>query len=190
MRSHGGRRRDAVIPPEVRQLFAELELLSHGTTQSWNSTGSHTTDRAIIPPGESKPPHVTFRLSYLAASSDSARSLVVKEAGEELERFRGHGIDRSHVVGESQEQQNARLLKEGAGEPPSRVALVFHCTPTRVRRLRLAAGFNTETGRPTTPVATDLAVEARRLRDAGMSVRAIALALGKPKSTVHDLLAA
>lgn len=177
----------AFLPANVRQILADLETLSHGTTQAWNPAG-HNTSEAVMPPGELMPPHVTFRIEYLQATTDLARATIVQLATEELKRFRGHGIDRSHVSLETTAAQEKRILKEGAGEPPDRVALVFHCTPTRVRRLRLANGLSADTGRSTDPRPDSPQAEARRLRDNGLSVRAIAMALATPKSTIHDWL--
>lgn len=178
-----------MLPNKVRQVLAELELVSHGATQAWNPAG-HVTGEHVMPPGELAPPHITFRTAYLKATTDIGRRTVLADAKNELRRWRGHGIDRSRVQAESQDSVDARMLRDGAGETPERVATAFRCTPTRVRRLRIAAGLNAEAGRAPKAPSSDAGSEALRLRENGMSIRAIALALGLPKSTVHDLLAA
>lgn len=179
---------------EMRYLLTQLELLSHGSTQAWNSAGGHGDSPNALPFGESNPPHLVFRDLYLAQPDDVGRGLVIEDARGELKRLRGHGIDRSHVVGETLEAENGRILAEGAGFTADEVARRFKCTPTRVRRLRLAAGHGIEDGAAPVGVVSaevvDARAEALRMKSQGMTERQIALALRKPKSTVHDWLQA
>lgn len=187
-----------MTPLGMSKVLIELELVSHGTTQAWNSAGgAKAKDTIWEPPGESNPPHLEFRVRWQQATSLGDRARVYADAVATLKAIRGVDVDRSHVVGETLEQENKRILKQGRGETADRVALAFHCTPTRVRKVRLAAGVSVEDGRGdlTASATTDDAAVAdaervRHLREHGMSIRAIAMAIGKPKSTVHDILAA
>lgn len=185
---HGQPRQHAVIPTTVRLLLAELELISHGSTQSWNSAGgAHGDSTAVLPFGESNPPHIYLRDLYLTQTTDRGRNSVVGKMRAALKAARGH-IDRSHVIGETREDEDARIIKQGAGFTPDEVANRFHCTPTRVRRVRLAAGRRPDTGASihAQPVAEDARIEALRMKGQGMTERQIAMALKQPKSTVHD----
>lgn len=185
------------IPASVRLLLADLELLSHGSTASWNPAGGPGNERAALPFGESDPPHLSLRVKYLEATTDERRRQVVKMMHEAIREFRGFGVDRSRVVGETTEQQDARICREGEGFSAQEVARRFNCTPTRVRRVRLADGRDVDLGRkPASAEAEanaetgDPAAEAARMRANGMTVRQIAFALGVPKSTVSDWLKA
>jgi hypothetical protein len=187
-RMHGQPRRlRPETPRHVRQLLAELELIAHGSCQAWNSAGGHGESTTVLPFGELHPPHITLRILYIEQHTDAGRSSVVKAMEDELEAVRGH-VDRSHVVGESREDEDKRIVKQGEGFNADEVALRFNCTPTRVRRARLAAGRSPRDG--TAPRASveveDGQTEALRMKAQGMSVRAIAMVLVLPKSTIHD----
>lgn len=176
-----------MLPSAVRQILAELELISHGSTQSWNSAGGHGESTAVLPYGESNPPHVYLRELYVAQTTDPGRARVVTRITLALREARGQ-IDRSHVVGETREHEDARMIKQGEGFTPEEVANRFNCTPSRVRRARLAAGRSQDTGKAihTATDADDGRIEALRMKDQGMSVRQIAMVLSQPKSTVYD----
>jgi DNA invertase Pin-like site-specific DNA recombinase len=173
------------IPKAVRQLLAELELLSHGSTTAWNPTGG-TGDDVVVPFGESDPPHLRLRARYLAQTADAGRARVVEEMRVTLRGHRGVSVDRSVVVGESREAEDARILQTGEDFSAEEVARRFNCTPTRVRRLRLADGRDVERGRRSAPAApvADAAGQALRMKANGMSERQIALVLGQHRTTV------
>jgi hypothetical protein len=181
------------IPGRVRILLAELELLSHGSTQSWNATGGGESEGGTgHPPGDQHPPHLELRKLYLKQSTDEGRASVEKTMRATLKEYRGTAVDRSCVVGETREQENDRILRTGEGFTADEVARRFNCTPTRVRRLRLAKGRDTLGHKPggsfVSPTSDEECErEARRMKSQlGMSVRAIALALHRPSSTVGD----
>lgn len=168
------------IPRHVRQLLAELELISHGSTQSWNSAGGHGDSEQALPYGESNPPHLWLRALYL-----EHRSLWVVTLMRDALREAHGQVDRSHVVGETREQEDNRILQtKGTADE---VALRFNCTKTRVRRLRLAKGhdemgYKVEVGLPDVELLP--AAEAVRMAGNGMSERQIAFALGEHRTTV------
>lgn len=69
----------------ARQLLAELELVSHGTTQAWNpSGGGHNAERPAFPPGEPKPPHIALRARLNAALTQTQVDRVCTAAREAL----------------------------------------------------------------------------------------------------------
>lgn len=75
------------------------------------------------------------------------------------------------------------MLREGEGASVAVVALALRCTPTFVRRVRVSTGRDAERGR-----VLEIEPDPRALRDAGLSLRAVALATGVPRSTLHDQL--
>jgi len=174
-----------LIPASVRSLLAQLELISHGSTASWNPAGGHS-EPAALPFGESRPPHLTLRDKYLEQDDDAGRTRVVDLMHKELREARGH-VDRSQVVGETREQEDARILKEGAGFEADEVARRFNCTPTRVRRLRQAESLDT-LGRKTDDLEIDNVDREQKAwhmkHVLGMSEARIAFALGEHRTTV------
>lgn len=182
------------LPTHVRLLLAELEMLPHGSTASWNPTGGGEGDDPR-PPGCGNPPHLELRARYLKAETDADRGEAVAAMKRTLREYRGAGVDRSRVVGETRHDESLRILAEGEGFTPKEVALRFRCTPTRVRQLRLAADRDAELGHLVEPEAIApeddddaLIAAARRMKGRGMSVRLIGLELGRPKSTISDWL--
>jgi hypothetical protein len=71
---------------DARQVLAELELISHGKATSWDSSGAGETT-AVLPQGESRPPHEYWRHQFQAATERELPGLV-REAREELEAIR------------------------------------------------------------------------------------------------------
>lgn len=181
----------SVIPSHVRLLLAELELLSHGSTASWNPAGGQGGDDAPAPFGEQRPPHVEMRAAYIAETTPDGQRRVVGRMHAVLREYRGVGVDRSLVVGESRDDEDRRICREGEGFTLDEVALRFRCTPTRVRRARIAEGRDVVFGRrPDSAAAAieDPAGEARRMKANGMSERQIAFALGQHRTTVSRWL--
>jgi len=174
----------------MRQVLAELELTSHGSTQSWNSSGHGGGESVnVFPPGESRPPHIEWRERYERAVTDDARQRIIEDAGRALRGI----IRRAKVTptsGESEKQFAARVISTGRGFGVGEVATAMRCTPTRVRRIRLANGVSLEFGLALTVEAPDGDVErrARTLAEQGMSVRQIEMLTGMSKSWLHRML--
>lgn len=173
---------------QMHAVLLELMMLSHGSTQSWNASGRGG-ERDSRPPGESYPPAEAYRDRYAAASHDVARQRVLHDARDELETWRGHGIRRH--AGESGQQQEQRMLREGRGFDPQTVAIRFDTNAGRVRKLRVSNGCLPETGEPlpgapVTPIAgPDRVLE---LHGQGCTLRQITTLTGVSKSQVHRIL--
>ncbi len=186
---------ETTIPADVRVLLAELELLSHGSTQNVRpAPGGQGAEGRVFPPGESRPPHVELRARYVACRSDRGRREVIAAMGAALKEARGLDVDRSRVVEETADELAARIVKTGEGLRVAEAALIFRCTPSMVRRARLAGECEAEFGKPLAPVRVDPQeradrAEVLRLRSVGLSVRAIALSTGVARSTVQDWIA-
>jgi hypothetical protein len=138
---------------QARQVLLALTLLSHGSVTNWAPTTSGTRDRDPRPTGDSNPIADQYAAAYADAAGDVSRQRVIHEAREELARWRGHGIKRHE--GESQEERDLRMLREGQGFDPQTVAVRFDTNAGRVRKLRTEARHNPETGAPL-PGAQDL----------------------------------
>jgi hypothetical protein len=177
----------------MRAVLLDLSMISHGTTQSFNAGGGGGGGGDQLQ-GCSGAEHLHWAAKYERAADDTERRSVVKGAETELARLRGRDVDRSRVVGETREEEDARIVHVGEGFTADEVATRFKTTPTRVRRARLAAGREVEHGRkpgaapaPASALTDEAAArEAARMKSQGMSERQIALVLARPKSTVHD----
>lgn len=173
----------------MRQVLAELELTSHGSTQSWNSSGHGGGDSdKVYPFGDQFPPHIEWRERYERAITDDARQRVVDDAGRALREI----IRRAKVTptsGESEGEFAARVISTGRGFGVGEVATAMRCTPTRVRRIRLAGGVSLEFGLAlSAPPATDAERRARTLGEQGMSERQIIMLTGLTKWRVRRVL--
>lgn len=73
---------------EARQLIAELELISHGTTQAFNPSGGHNAEKPDLPPGELHPPHIRLRQELAKAMSQTQVDRVAQKAREALQAAR------------------------------------------------------------------------------------------------------
>lgn len=156
----------------IRQVLAELELISHGTTASWNPAGGTDSDRDPRPRGgELDPPHDRYRRRYLNATTDTERANVLHAARAELAAITRRQA--REVREETAAEFDARAREKLAeGWTVQQVADHMRATPTRIRRAQAGAS------------EADVLAFAKQ----GMSVRYIALRVGIPKSTVQRLL--
>jgi hypothetical protein len=172
------------MPRHFRQTLAELELISHGTTARWNPTGGE--GEAAMPPGESQPPHLTYRHAWQTATP-ARRHTIEKAAAHELERLRGHGItnphDRPSVTVETK-------VIAATGYQAEHVAESTGLAANHVRRIRQRVGQDPETG--LTPIRQDpAAVDPQRvleLHAQGCTHRQIGTIVGVSKSTVERII--
>jgi len=85
----------------------------------------------------------------------------------------------------SAEELAERVVTDGEGFDPLHVSIALRCTPTFVRRSRLARGREAERGRK---LRLDL-LDPRALVDAGMSIRQASAVSGAQRSTLASRLA-
>lgn len=176
------------LPREARQVLALLELCSNGSVQAWNTSGGARGEKDhALPPGDPNPPHLIWRRRMEQASPDQLPGLITEARGE-LEQIRGYG--RAAVPrpkGETREEWEARLLKEGRGHEARVVAVAFKCGVRDVMRIRLGAGEDPSVGGSVARVNGSL--EARRervqqMRRGGASTRQIARLTGEAQTQV------
>lgn len=186
---------------QMRWLLAQLELIS--AIPAVNYGASHGTDEhpgGRKPPGDSGyrvyaawygPPFHESTPDHPGCRNDRERTECIEAAHIELEHLRrGKGVDRDSI--ETSEATRARMLTETEGWSLQDVAQShWRMSTTIVRRLRLADGRNADTGKPAEPETEsgdDLVSRAREMKQHGMSLRQIAMALNVDKQQVQRFL--
>lgn len=171
------------LPQPARQVLAELELVSHGSTQAWNSSGQHGESQAVLPHGESRPPHLHWRAQFEAATPEQIPALV-RQAREELD-----ALTKSKPTTASTDI-DAVVIEDGEGWEPEPVGHRYGLTAAHVRRIRTRADRDPETGQVTTDAGTtsvtpaERRVRARELHAKGLTLRQIAMHLRVHHTTV------
>jgi hypothetical protein len=162
-------------------LLARMSLLSYGGTQHFGGRGGES--GRIGPPGESAPMADRWARRFAAASSGSALAALVEEAQAELNAWVVRPL--APDTTETWEELAERIVRDGWGVTAQECAVAMRCTPTMVRRARLAELRHPETGYGL-PVEGDPMAWARALDDAGLTLRQIEAVTGVAKSTLHD----
>lgn len=195
----------SVLDRAMRSVLAQLELVSNGTTTSYNQAGGISDNPDPRPRGGTGAPHLYWRRQYglpfceptaksPGATSDLHRTDILDQARLDLQQLTGRGmagVDRP--AGESQQEYRARILDETEGCSPGEVAQSRYAINERtLRKWRLDDGRSPETGLPrddSNPVARVAADERRQLVAArkanGMTLRQIAFSLGISHETVR-----
>ncbi len=174
---------------QMRAVLLELTLLMHGSTTSWSPTTSGDRDRDPRPSGDSYPPAEEYRDHYQHAHGELARRRILKAARDELDRWRGHGTQRH--AGETQEQLDKRILRDGKDFDPQTVAVRFDTNAGRIRKLRIANGHHPETGKPLPDAKANKIETPERVIELslqGCTLRQIETLTGVPRMTVSRML--
>jgi hypothetical protein len=171
---------------EARPVLLRLMMLSHAPAARMGSVrtgnGAHESSR---PPGELHTAAERYRdsLSNSSLSVKEARAILTDARAELMRTMRR---PMANGTTETLEEYTERIVNDGCGWPVDDVASALHCTPTFVRRVRLACGRDPETGN--TPPDADPWELAQTLRMEGRSYRTIAALTGIPRSTLADRL--
>lgn len=155
---------------DIRQVLAELELISHGTITNYNPSMSIGEKADPRPPGGSGAEHIFWRHRYEQASTDDGRRKVIREAREELDKLRRQEPS-TRSAGETTLERNVRIVKEGEGFSARQVAIHFNCGERDVRKARMAAGREPELGKQVSSRPQEKAEKARELIGQGVSTR-------------------
>jgi hypothetical protein len=175
----------ADLEQRMRETLLQLALCSNGTTTSWAPSGSSERDRSPTL-GIGDAPELELARAFDCAVNDQQRERVLGRATETLDRIRRSRADAS--AGETLEERNARIVRDGEGVPARDVAIWARCGIRDVHKARDAAGRDLELGRPLRNGelrAADRRVELARLVGEGMSVRNAARSLGCSESTAR-----
>jgi hypothetical protein len=166
---------------EQRQVLAELELTSTSRARAFVPVISTSPPDSMPPTGDPSP--ATYWRERFDQARPGEEPTLLALARDELRHIRRRAFPA--VAWEDGVELAARVLGDGEGLQPGDVAFALRCTPTFVRRTRLANGREPEHGRT---VRMDQ-LDARALMDAGMSLRQAAVATGVPRSTLAGRLA-
>jgi hypothetical protein len=175
---------------DFRQVLGELEVLSHGSTQSFAAAPGAGSDESYgRPPGDEFPPHLRWRAEWEKAT-DGEREAILRHARDELVATRKRDMSRVHIVEETTEEVEERVVNVGEGWTVEQTARECRCTPTFVRRSRLKAGANAITGvtPEDKPESTDQHERCRELAENGMSERQIHMLTKLAKTTIRRIL--
>ena len=161
----------------MRDVILGFVLLQYGATVRYEVRPG--AESAGWPAGESDPP-LDHWIPLILRASDEERPGIVEQARAELEAWKRRPDPPPQ--GESMDELIDRVC-EHAGWPAKEVALALRCTPTFVRRARLARDRHPDTGREEGSLQ-----QARDLISQGYSLRQVAMLTGIPKSTLHEAL--
>lgn len=206
--------RDALTEKMQRVLFEMKWLLPWGSTTRYDPTGGGGVPDSKMPAGvrldgrTEETPHELWKRHWdhtyhsprqpqscdLCARGNSqtgshGRERVYRAAKEDLVAWRKRPA--VHVVEETSDDLDARIVREGQGWSVKDVAQHFKCTPTRVRQARLTAGANATTGKleNAAPIDTiDESIRAQELARKGLSEKQIRMILKCGGSKVGRLL--
>ena len=162
-------------------MLSELELTSTARAHAFAPLVSGSGPSSTAPSGDDTPA-AYWRERFDAAASDAEADELVRLARAELAHIRRRSFPALAYA--TADELAERVVHEGEGVDAPAVAFALRCTPTFVRRARLAQGREPELGR-----IVDVVLEPRALVDAGMSLRQVSAVLGVPRSTLHERLA-
>lgn len=181
----------------MRSVLAQLELISSGTTQAYNSGGGGGGEGKPKPAGCNGAEHLFWGHQYGppfapesrgSARDDTARSAIIDGAEQELQQLRGHGIAANSRPSETPEAFRERVLEETEGRAPEEVAAsTLRVSARTLRKWRREDGRNPETGMTVTvklPPALRR-VRAQELAGQGLKQEQIARRLGEHHMTIQ-----
>lgn len=170
---------------EIRQVLAELELISHGSITAYNSSGGgHAESDRLVPPGESFPPHLFYRGLFVDAW-ESQRDLLLAQARTALAALKVRGATAAKPLTD-REVLERRIIEEGKGWTAQEVSVSLRCSPLMVRRVRIREELDGY-GREALVLTEDLRERACELLAKGMTERQIELLTGLKKSSIRRL---
>lgn len=180
----------------MRQILAKLEVTSNGPIGSYQPVGSKGAFQSREPTsGDSSPPHIRWAHAFNQCETDRERDRVIRDATAELETLTCRPV--SVVEGETVEERDRRVLKEGKEFTAREVANTFRINVKDVWRIRQQAGLDKDLGavRIVKDKTKSEAREAKRIRAKelrarypGMTVRQIGLHVGVDYKTARSYL--
>ena len=191
------------LDQQIRSILAQMEMLAHGTITNYSPTGGGGVPDSKPPTGDGKPPHEHWRKRWERAVYDDLeeehreattitrhRQRVIEKAQADLDGYRKRAEGK--IIGETEGELEARIVREGEGWTVEQVAQHCRCTPTFARKARLKAGRSVVTGKAPKDMAIDrdddLRSRALKLKREGVSGRGIRLILGIGGSKLDQLL--
>jgi len=167
---------------DARTLLFRMSLLSYGDTQRLGGRGGES--GRIGPPGEARPMADRWARAFAGATPETLPGLI-EEARAEFDAWIRRPL--APDTTETWEELAERIVTDAWGITADECAVAMRCTPSMVRRARLAEMRHPETGY-SLPVERDVVAWARALDDAGLTLGQIETLTGVPKTTLHDRL--
>lgn len=167
---------------EQRALLVRMALVSYGGVQRLGGRRGGEPGR-IGPPGEAHPMHERWFAIFAGAVGVSHARTLTDQARAEFDAY----VRRPLVpdTTETWEELAERIVSDGWGITAGECARAMRCTPSMVRRARLGQLRHPDTGY-SLPTESDPVAWARKLDEAGLTLRQIEALTGVPKSTLHD----
>jgi hypothetical protein len=168
---------------EMAQTLAEMALLSYGKTQSFDSSGGKSESQDARPQGEAHPLAEKWHANWV---EDPIRE-TLEAARAELQAWR---VRQALAEGDDSGLEDW-VIEDGEGYAPAQVATKFKIAETRVRRIRLKRGRESEFGLSTDLPAVRVAgadERARNLYSQGCTLNQIAMQTGLHKTQVRRIL--
>lgn len=162
-------------------MLLELELTSTARAHAFAPVVTCSMPESSAPNGDDTPA-AYWRERFAAAADERELAELVALAHAELRRIRRRAFPA--LAYDTADELAERVITEGEGVSVADVSIALRCTPTFVRRARIARGREVEFGRK---VRVEL--EPAALHAAGLSIRQVSAVLGVPRSTVHERLA-
>jgi hypothetical protein len=177
--------RTAVLQ-SARPLLMRMALVSYGSVAALERRRGGDAER-IGPPGESSPMHEVWADALHATRTAGEAQAVLDQARAEFNGYMRRQL--APDTTETWEELASRIVSDGWGVTAEECSRAMRCTPSLVRRARLAEMRHPESGYPLPARARDPMAWARKLEREGLSLRQIEAITGVPKSTLHRVLA-
>ena len=160
------RRMNAVLVP--------MQCLMYGSAMKWESSfSSGKPTGGDCPSGESRPLHTEWQQRYVLAAPEN-REQVIADATDALVRYRCG--PRPEGEGQTREEWEIRLIRDGVGWDASDVAPKFNTGAREVVKVRLKYKRDPSTGQPVEGIT------AAQLAQEGLSARQIMVVLPGTKA--------
>lgn len=184
----------AALDQRMRQVLAELEVISAGTIYSYAVIAAGGSFSSQEPrSGDAHPPHVVLADEYNQARGDERRGEVITKAEGIRDNLRKTPPPKDPSSLETPEQLRRRIAtdKEFEGIEAFMVALKTGARVSEVRKARKVAGRDPDRGYQLLTSPDAMPADRRRERvakhlDEGMTHRGIALLLGVSPQTISN----
>jgi hypothetical protein len=177
----------ADLAPDQRALLARMALLSYGSVTKLGGARGGESGR-VGPSGDAHPMVDRWAALFAGAATPEALAALTEEARHEFDTTIRRPL--APDTTETWEEHAARIVSDGWGITADECAMAMRCTPTMVRRARLAEMRHPDTGHALPPAENDPRAWARRLDEAGLTLRQIEAVTGVSKSAVHRMKSA
>jgi hypothetical protein len=176
----------AVLDDAARTLLLRMSLVSYGSVQSLGAHSRSAAGQEVMPPGEPEPMHDRWSMVFEREHDPDRLRDLIGEGQSELDAWLRRPL--APDTTETLEELCARIVTDGWGVTADDCSRAMRCTPTLVRRARLAANRHPESGYHLPVRTVDPWRWAYQLDAVGLSVRQISALTGVPKSTLHERL--